>query len=63
MTLFEMIFTPDFFFAILRITAPILFATLGAVVAEKAGVTNIGLDGIMMPSQRSQPRGRNHRKR
>ena len=50
MTLFEMIFTPDFFFAILRITAPILFATLGAVVAEKAGVTNIGLDGIMMMS-------------
>lgn len=50
MTLFEMIFTPDFFFSILRITAPILFATLGAVVAEKAGVTNIGLDGIMMMS-------------
>ena len=50
MTLCEMIFTPDFFFAILRITAPILFATLGAVVAEKAGVTNIGLDGIMMMS-------------
>ena len=50
MTLFEMIFTPDFFFSILRITAPILFATLGAVVAEKAGVTNIGLDGIMMVS-------------
>ena len=34
----------------LRITAPILFATLGAVVGEKAGVSNIGLDGIMMIS-------------
>ena len=42
--------TPDFFFAILRITAPILFATLGAVVGEKAGVSNIGLEGIMMMS-------------
>ena len=34
----------------LRITAPILFATLGAVVGEKAGVSSIGLDGIMMIS-------------
>ena len=34
----------------LRITAPILFATLGAVVGAKAGVSNIGLDGIMMIS-------------
>lgn len=45
-----MIFTTDFFFSILRITAPILFATLGAVVGEKAGVSNIGLEGIMMIS-------------
>ena len=46
----DLILTPDFFFAILRITAPILFATLGAVVGEKAGVSNIGLEGIMMMS-------------
>ena len=46
----DLIMTPDFFFAILRITAPILFATLGAVVGEKAGVSNIGLEGIMMMS-------------
>ena len=45
MTLFEMMLTPDFFFAILRITAPVLFATMGAVVGEKAGVSNIGLFG------------------
>ena len=38
----------DFLFSVLRITAPILFAALAAVVAEKAGVTNIGLEGIMM---------------
>lgn len=50
MVLLQMIFTPDFFFSILRITAPILFATLGAVVGEKAGVSNIGLEGIMMIS-------------
>ncbi|MCI6569443.1 ABC transporter permease [Dysosmobacter sp. HCP28S3_G4] len=45
-----MFFNTDFFFSILRITAPILFATLGAVVGEKAGVSNIGLEGIMMIS-------------
>ena len=43
-------FSAEFFFSILRITAPILFATLGAVVGEKAGVSNIGLEGTMMIS-------------
>ncbi len=46
----DLIFSTDFFFAVLRITAPILFATLGAVVGEKAGVSNIGLEGTMMIS-------------
>ncbi|MDD4323203.1 MAG: ABC transporter permease, partial [Eubacteriales bacterium] len=41
------VFNTDFVFAIFRITAPILFAALGAVIAEKAGATNIGLDGMM----------------
>ncbi|MBQ3614979.1 MAG: ABC transporter permease [Anaerotignum sp.] len=40
----------DFVFSIFRITAPILFAALASVVAEKAGVVNIGLDGIMLIS-------------
>jgi len=48
--LLERIFTMDFFFSVLRITAPILFATLGAVIGEKAGISNIGLEGIMMIS-------------
>lgn len=46
--LFQAIFKADFLFAVMRITAPILFATLAAVVAEKAGVVNIGLEGTMM---------------
>ena len=46
----SMVFTIDFFYSIFRITAPILFATLGAVVVEKAGISNIGLEGIMMSS-------------
>lgn len=46
----KIILTPEFFFSILRISAPILFATLAAVVVEKAGICNIGLEGIMMIS-------------
>ena len=48
--LLETIFKSEFLFSVIRITAPILFAALGAVIAEKAGVTNIGLEGIMMIS-------------
>lgn len=48
--LMNIIFTTSFGFSIIRITSPILFAALAAVVAEKAGVTNIGLEGIMMIS-------------
>ncbi|WP_317853707.1 ABC transporter permease [Chakrabartyella piscis] len=49
-TIMSMVLTSSFGFAILRITTPILFAALAAVVAEKAGVCNIGLEGIMMIS-------------
>lgn len=41
---------PEFLFSVLRITSPILFAALAAVIAEKAGMTNIGLEGTMMVS-------------
>ena len=44
--LMSMILTEDFLFSIIRITAPILFAAMGAVVAEKAGVT-VGEGGLI----------------
>ena len=44
----SMIFQADFLASVIRITAPILFAALGALVADKAGITNIGLEGTMM---------------
>ena len=44
----KMLATPEFFYPIIRISAPILFATLAAVVVEKAGFANIGLEGLMM---------------
>lgn len=45
--LISVIFTASFGYSIIRITSPILFAALAAVIAEKAGVSNIGLEGIM----------------
>ena len=44
------IFTTEFAFSIFRIATPILLATLAAVIGEKGGVSNIGLEGIMMMS-------------
>jgi len=44
------VLTTAFLAAILRITAPILFAALASAVSERAGVANIGLEGIMMIS-------------
>ena len=38
----------NFYFAVIRVTAPILFATLGCAIAEKAGSTNMGMEGIML---------------
>ena len=44
----KMLATPEFFWSIIRISAPIIFATLAAIVVEKAGFANIGLEGLMM---------------
>lgn len=38
----------NFYYAVIRVTAPILFATLGCAIAEKAGSTNMGMEGIML---------------
>lgn len=48
--LIKAIFSATFASSILRVTTPILFATLGAVVADLAGVTNIALEGMMLMS-------------
>lgn len=42
------VFSPEFFGTVLRATTPILFATLGASIAAKAGITNMALEGIML---------------
>lgn len=44
----EQFLSPDFWSAILRATTPIVFASLGATVAAKSGVTNMALEGMML---------------
>ena len=46
----SVVFTAEFGYSVLRVTTPILFATLGALISDKAGVMNIALEGIMLIS-------------
>ena len=39
-----------FLAAILRIATPLIFATLGEMLSERAGVLNLGIEGIMLIS-------------
>ena len=50
MNLIELIFSTDFLYMWIRVATPILLASLGAVICTKAGVVNLGLDGIMLIS-------------
>jgi simple sugar transport system permease protein len=42
------IFSSAFLAAILRVTTPILLPSLGALISDRAGVINIGLEGTML---------------
>lgn len=44
------IFSAAFLASILRVTTPILLPSLGALVSDRAGVINIGLEGTMLVS-------------
>lgn len=47
-SILQVIFSADFVFSIIRLTTPLLFAGLAAVITDRAGVMNIGLEGIML---------------
>lgn len=38
----------EFFAATLRMASPLLYATMGGILNERAGIINIGLEGIML---------------
>jgi len=44
------IFSAAFLASILRVTTPILLPSLGCLVSDRAGVVNIGMEGIMLIS-------------
>lgn len=46
----QSIFSAAFIASILRVTTPILLPSLGALISDRAGVINIGLEGIMLSS-------------
>lgn len=44
----DQILTIGFFTATLRVAAPLLLATLGEMFSERAGILNLGIEGIML---------------
>ena len=47
MELFEMMLTAGLWASVVRIATPLIFATLGELICERAGVLNLGIEGIM----------------
>ena len=47
MDVIEILATVGFWAATLRIASPLIFATLGELICERAGVLNLGIEGIM----------------
>ena len=46
--LFDMLSQPGFWDAVLRIATPLILGTLGVLLCERAGVLNLGIEGIMV---------------
>ncbi|RKF15444.1 ABC transporter permease [Roseovarius spongiae] len=48
MDLIDIILSASFWTAAIRIASPLIFATLGELICERAGVLNLGIEGIMV---------------
>ncbi|MCY1125756.1 ABC transporter permease [Frigidibacter sp. RF13] len=48
MDLFDILLNASFWAAAVRIASPLIFATLGELICERAGVLNLGIEGIMV---------------
>ena len=44
----EILANPAFWVATLRIATPLILGTLGVLLCERAGVLNLGIEGIMV---------------
>lgn len=47
-SILDIIGTSEFWYSVIRVTTPILFAALGALISDSAGVINIALEGSML---------------
>ncbi len=47
-TLIDILANPAFWVALLRIASPLILGTLGVLLCERAGVLNLGIEGIMV---------------
>lgn len=47
---FELICTPNFFYSIIRMATPLIFASMAALISTKSGTVNIIIDGSMLMS-------------
>lgn len=45
---FDLLTNPAFWVAVLRIATPLILGTLGVLLCERAGVLNLGIEGIMV---------------
>lgn len=46
--LFDILISASFWAAVIRIASPLVFATMGELICERAGVLNLGIEGIMV---------------
>ncbi len=46
MAIIDILLTANFWAAALRIATPLIFGVLGALICERAGVLNLGIEGI-----------------
>jgi simple sugar transport system permease protein len=46
--LFDILVSVSFWAAAIRIASPLIFATMGELICERAGVLNLGIEGIMV---------------
>jgi len=48
MTLLDTVMSLPFWVAVLRVATPLIFGTLGVLLCERAGVLNLGIEGLMV---------------
>ena len=44
----DILANPAFWIAVLRIATPLILGTLGVLLCERAGVLNLGIEGILV---------------